>query len=247
MNDNYAQRFGIGFIIALIFVLTMFQWTFPVKEVVSNTILDELSDMEHLELAQAPTVIEKAKKEKVKKVELEKANIKLVDDVKIDFEVEIEKKEVIALVDSVHFAENSIIVKKAVRKPPVRVPKPPKKREKTDVFVAVEEMPRFGDCEVSGRGKLDDCTTKKLLRFLGDELHYPTLAREAGISGRVIAEFVVEKDGSIGQVKILRDIGGGCGQEAVRVLKQMPKWHPGRQQGEPVRVKYIIPVVFQTE
>ncbi len=243
MNDNYAQRFGIGFIIALIFVLIMFQWTFPVKDVGLPKIIDDIDDMEHVVLAQPPTILEKEDKKKFVKVELAKSNIKLVDEVKIDFEVAVETKEVMGLVDSAQFASVSIPVKKAVKKPPVKVKKS-RKKEEPEIFFAVEEMPRFGDCEESGRGKLDDCSTQRLLAFLAEEIEYPTIARESNIEGRVIAEFVVEKDGTVRQVKILRDIGGGCGQETVRVLKKMPKWTPGRQQGKPVRVRYVVPVRY---
>lgn len=246
MNDNYAQRFGIGFILAMIFVLTMFQWTFPARDIKSNPILDELSDMEHVVLAQAPTVIEKEKKKQVKKVALAKANIKLVDDVKIDVEVELEKKEAVMVVDSTKFSAVGTGMQKPAVKKEIKVKKTLKK-ERDEPFITVEEMPRFGDCEVSGRGRLDDCSTENLLRFIANEIEYPTIAREAGITGRVIAEFVVEKSGQISHVKILRDIGGGCGQEAVRVLKMMPKWKPGRQQGEPVPVKYIMPIVFDIQ
>jgi len=246
MNDNYAQRFGIGFVLALIFVLTMFQWTFPVEDIMSKAVIDELTDMPHMELIQAPTVIEKEKKKQVKKVELAKANIKLVDDVKIDFEVEVEKKKTVVEVDSSLFSKVGVGVMKSVVKHPAKVIKK-RKKEKADVFTAVEEMPRFGDCEISGRGKLDDCSTEKLLHFMASKTNYPAIAKEANIEGRVIVEFVVERDGQISHLKILRDIGGGCGQEAINVLKNMPKWKPGRQQGVPVRVKYIIPVVFKLD
>ncbi len=246
MNDNYAQRFGIGFIIAMIFVLIMFQWTFPVKDVGLPKIIDDIDDVEHVVLMPTPTIIEKKDKKEFVKIELAKSNIKLVDEVKIDFEDVVEMREVIGLVDLAQIASVSIHEKKALKKPPVKVKKPRIKEER-DVFVAVEEMPRFGDCEESGRGKLDDCSTQKLLAFLAEEIEYPTIARESNIVGRVIAEFVVEKDGKVRQVKILRDIGGGCGQETVRVLKKMPKWTPGHQQGKPVRVRYVVPVKYQLD
>ncbi|MBR3939047.1 MAG: energy transducer TonB, partial [Bacteroidales bacterium] len=67
----------------------------------------------------------------------------------------------------------------------------------------------------------------------------------SGITGRVFLTFVVEKDGSIANARILRDIGGGCGQEALRVVKSMPKWIPGEQRGIPVRVQFNLPVYFK--
>ena len=83
-----------------------------------------------------------------------------------------------------------------------------------------------------------------LYKFLRDNVQYPRLALENGIEGRVYVTFVVEEDGSITNPRLLRDIGGGCGQEAIRVVKMMPKWKPGKQQGKVVRVQFNLPVNF---
>ena len=101
-----------------------------------------------------------------------------------------------------------------------------------EVFLVVEEDPEFP-------GGLD-----ALSKFIADNIKYPQLAKENNITGRVFVSFVVEKDGRVGQVKILRDIGGGCGNEAVRVVKMMPKWKPGKQRGKPVRTQFNLPVDF---
>lgn len=102
--------------------------------------------------------------------------------------------------------------------------------EKT--FVFVEENPEFpgGD--------------EERVRFLNKNLTYPQEARETNTSGTVYLEFVVERDGSISNISIKRGIGGGCDEEAVRVVKMMPKWKPGRQQGHEVRVQFMLPVKF---
>ncbi|MEZ5083006.1 MAG: energy transducer TonB [Bacteroidales bacterium] len=71
------------------------------------------------------------------------------------------------------------------------------------------------------------------------------MARESGIQGRVFVTFVVERDGNITDVKILRGIGGGCDEEALRVIKNMPKWTPGKQRGKPVRVQFNMPIMFK--
>jgi len=83
-----------------------------------------------------------------------------------------------------------------------------------------------------------------MLKYVHDRIKYPSIAKEVGIEGRVIIQFVVEKDGSITQANIVRDIGGGCGAEALRVVKSMPTWIPGRQQSNPVRVRFTLPVKF---
>ena len=100
------------------------------------------------------------------------------------------------------------------------------------IYVVVEEEPDFpGGMEA-------------LLKYLQENIQYPQLAKENNITGKVFVTFVVEKDGRVTQVKLLRDIGGGCGNEAMRVVKAMPKWKPGKQQGRPVRTQFNLPVVF---
>jgi len=105
----------------------------------------------------------------------------------------------------------------------------------TEIFQIVEEMPQFpgGDA--------------KLLEYVATHIKYPQIARETGIQGRVFVGFVVEPDGSVSNVKILRGIGGGCDEEAVRVIKSLPKWKPGKQRGKAVRVSYQIPVLFKLQ
>lgn len=104
-----------------------------------------------------------------------------------------------------------------------------------EVFTIVEEMPGYpgGDA--------------KMYEYLGKNIKYPQIARESSIQGRVFVNFVVEPDGSVTNVKVLRGIGGGCDEEAMRVVKSMPKWKPGKQRGKAVRVSYTLPVVFKLQ
>ncbi len=82
-------------------------------------------------------------------------------------------------------------------------------------------------------------------KYLSKSLKYPSLAFENGISGRVIVSFVIEKNGDLSNIKVLKGIGGGCDEEAIRVLKNSPAWKAGRQNGRNVRVAYTVPIVFQ--
>ena len=84
-----------------------------------------------------------------------------------------------------------------------------------------------------------------LLDFIGTNVRYPEEAKKQGISGKVFVGFVVETDGSVSNVKVLQGIGGGCDEEAVRVVKMMPNWIPGEASGEKVRVMYMIPINFR--
>ena len=84
----------------------------------------------------------------------------------------------------------------------------------------------------------------KIKKYLTKEMKYPTKARRLGIEGEVFLQFIVEKDGSVSNVETLRGIGGGCDEEAMRVVKNMPKWSPGKQRGKSVKVQYRIPIKF---
>lgn len=117
---------------------------------------------------------------------------------------------------------------------------------------SVEEMPRFPGCEeITDLEERKACAQKKLLEFIYYKVRYPTIASENGVEGTVVVSFVVEKNGSISNIKLLRNIGGGCGEEAVRVVKMMQaqpvRWSPGKMYGEPVRVQFILPVTFKLE
>lgn len=83
--------------------------------------------------------------------------------------------------------------------------------------------------------------------FISTNLNYPQEAKEAGIEGRVFVSFIVEKDGSLSSIQLLRGIGYGCDEEAMAVVKKMPKWKPAIQRGEPVRMRYQLPFVFKLE
>jgi len=121
----------------------------------------------------------------------------------------------------------------AVAAPPP--PPAPKPEVSNKVFDVVEEMPSFP----GGQGAL--------MAFLSSNIKYPVVAQENGVQGRVIVGFVVERDGSITDVKIMRSVDPSLDREAQRVVKAMPKWKPGKQNGSAVRVKYTVPVVFRLQ
>lgn len=111
-------------------------------------------------------------------------------------------------------------------------PEPPKVEE-NKVFDMVEEMPSFPGGPAA------------LMQFLQNNTHYPAVAQENGVQGRVTVSFVVEKDGSITDVQVARSADPSLDKEAVRVVKSMPRWTPGRQNGSTVRVKFNVPVTFR--
>ncbi len=146
-------------------------------------------------------------------------NIKIVDDnVKVDDDIRIDVG-----------ANQSTAI-------PDYIPLPAQKDEASvqdkEIFRVVETPPSFPGGE------------KALYQYLAENLKYPIAAKEANIQGKVFVTFVVEIDGSITQVKILRGIGGGCDQAALKVVENMPRWIPGKQRGIPVRVQFNLPVTF---
>lgn len=102
----------------------------------------------------------------------------------------------------------------------------------TQIFMVVESMPEFPGGEAA------------LNKYLYENIKYPQMAKESGIQGRVFVTFVVEKNGAVTDVRVLRGIGGGCDEEAIRVVSNMPKWSPGKQRGKPVRVQFNLPIKF---
>lgn len=114
-------------------------------------------------------------------------------------------------------------------------PEPPKHVEENKVFDIVEQMPSFP----GGAGEL--------MKWLSNHVQYPAIALENGIQGRVIVAFVVERDGSITDVNVVRSVDPSLDKEAARVVRQMPKWIPGKQNGAAVRVKFNVPVTFRLQ
>ena len=115
---------------------------------------------------------------------------------------------------------------------PVEAPE----EEEEVIFVVVETMPEFPGGQ------------QALFKYLSENVKYPVIAQENGIQGRVICQFVVNKDGSIVDVEVVRSGGDpSLDKEAVRVIKSMPKWKPGKQRGKAVRVKYTVPVNFKLQ
>ena len=108
-------------------------------------------------------------------------------------------------------------------------------KDTDSVYNIVEVMPEFP-------GGID-----KLVDYLSENIKYPEQAKDQGISGRVFINFVIEKDGSVSNAKVMRSIGGGCDDEALRVVNAMPKWKPGLQKGKPVRVSYMLPINFKLD
>ncbi len=116
------------------------------------------------------------------------------------------------------------------------------------VYKVVEEMPRFPGCEEETDFFVrNNCARKRMLEFLYKNIRYPKAASKDGIEGTTVIRFIIDKQGNITEPEIVRNIGGGCGEEALRVIQTMPQWIPGKQKGKIVKVSFVIPVKFKLE
>lgn len=206
----------------------------------------EASLIETKKEAKVEKKTETPKVEQVQKVEKVKSSIAFTPPViKKDSEVKPEEemktqdelketKTAIGAFDVKGNDESGGTVLKAVEE--IATPEPPKQEaEQNKVFDVVEQQPQFP----GGMGALN--------QWLGSNIKYPAMAVENGIEGRVIVQFVVERDGSVSGVHVVRGVDSSLDREATRVVAQMPKWIPGKQNGSAVRVKYTVPVTFRLQ
>ena len=236
---NFRQTFFlIGFLFSLIFVFVVINWT---KLGSKNLVLYDITDLEEI-------LVEEMVRTEQKK-ELPKSFPSEIIEVPENEKVE----------DQPEFLSSDIDVDDAIEFPEMDFPiddkqqsKLPKLKTEGDEknFAIVEQMPRFPGCEdESTQAAKKQCADQKMMEYIYNNLTYPVIARESNIKGRVVLRFVVNKYGSISNVEILRDIGGGCGKIASEVIKGMndlsEKWIPGRQGGQKVNVYFTLPISFE--
>ena len=204
----------------------------------------EASLLEAKKEAKVEKKTETPKVEQVQKVEKVKSSIAFTPPViKKDSEVKSEEemktqdelketKTAIGAFDVKGNDEAGGTVLKAVEE--IAAPEPPKhEEEQNKIFEVVEQQPQFPGGSVNG--------------WLADHIKYPVVAAENGISGRVVVQFVVERDGSVSQVRVVRGVDPSLDKEAQRVISSMPKWIPGKQNGQAVRSRFTVPVTFRLQ
>jgi len=237
------MRFQIGLISALAIAIMAFNFTtYPNPE--TKIQLYEIEVEEDILIIRTAT--EKPK-------ELPPPEIKVSDMIEpiedIDFieekPVEVETKIEIPVDAKPVYVAPKPKVEKRIKKPAVIAPEPIEP-EVDEIKLFVDEMPRFTGCEDLdiSKDEKQKCANNELIKYVTSKINYPAIARENDIKGTVIIQFVVEKDGSISNAKIARDIGGGCGAEALRVVNGLPTWVPGKQRSKEVRVRFTLPVKF---
>lgn len=232
--SNSFVNFGLA--IAMAIALVTMSWTIYEKNIV---ITDDMLDFEDEVEVEIPRISEPPPPPPPPPPPVIQ---EVPDEVKVE-ETKFESQDV--------EEETTVVAPVAVVAPPPPPPPPPPPTD--EIFKVVEQMPRFPGCEdMKGTDKeKEECAKKKLLEFIYANLKYPAIARENGIEGTVTIQFVVDRDGSVKDINILRDIGAGCGTAAETAVKAMntmgKRWTPGKQLGRPVKVLYTLPIRFKLE
>ena len=146
----------------------------------------------------------------------------------VEDDVELEQQEIISSEDDASAAQQETFVAPVVEEEE-------EEEAAQQIFTVVEKQPEFPG------------GTAQLFKFFGKPIKYPVIAQENGIQGRVVCSFVVNRDGSIVDIQVMRGVDPSLDKEAIRVISEMPKWKPGEQRGKPVRVRFILPVQFRLQ
>lgn len=208
----------VGYVVVLAFMFVAFEWTQrDVKIDTSQAVADVVFEEEIIPITETPEQAAPPPPEAPKVAEL----LEIVDD-----KADIEETTTIINEDNQARVEVKYVPVQVVEEEP----------EEQTIFEVVEQMPEFPNGGMAG-----------LMQYLSKNIKYPTIAQENETQGRVTVQFVVNKDGSIVDAKVLRGVDPYLDKEAVRVIMGMPKWKPGMQRGKPVRVKYTVPVMFRLQ
>ncbi len=209
--------FNIGLIISLGLIYTAFEWKFYDEGVIEATMISADSFDEIVEIP--PTEQPPPPPPELKNITIIEIEdvSEIEDELEISFDIEMTEEM-------------------AIEASPEALDTEEDEEEVSDeIFLIVEEQPK----PIGG--------IKAFYDYINAKVRYPLSARRMGIQGRVFVQFVIEKDGSISQVEVIRGIDSSCNEEAIRVISGAPDWQPGKQRGKPVRVKMVIPITFKLQ
>ena len=210
----------VGYVIVLAFMFIAFEWTERDVKIDTSQAVTDLVFEEEIEIpiTEQPEQLPPPPQEAPSIAE----TLTIVDD-----DTEVEETEIASTEETGEAMEIKYVA------PTVEEEEDP---EEQTIFEVVEQMPEYPNGGMAG-----------LMQFLSKNIKYPTIAQENGTQGRVTVQFVVNKDGSIVDAKVLRGVDPYLDKEALRVINSMPKWKPGMQRGKAVRVKYTVPVMFRLQ
>lgn len=216
MNRKRGMFFNFGMILTLVLVISAFEYKF----------YDDLAVIDVGTLEKEPEEMIDIPIIKQSQPPAQKIVSPIVTEIEND--VDIKKVEM----EMEEFAEET--APKEIEKPKLPETKQPIPEEVIpEIFIIVENPaePKDG--------------MKKFYEYIGKHIEYPKQARRMGIEGRVFVQFVIERDGSLTDIQVIKGIGAGCDEEAVRVLKTAPKWNPAKQRGKTVKQRMSIPIYFK--
>ncbi|MRT91828.1 energy transducer TonB [Ancylomarina sp. 16SWW S1-10-2] len=225
LEKKKSLFFEIGLAIALLLVLIAFKWQVPYEETEEIINYQELSDVDEI----VPITRQEPEKPDIKPP----VQVRLQDVITI-VENDSEDTPNIEIKDDQISEDSEIEIKTA------EVAYEEEEIDETEVFVVVEEMPIFRPdiCKTMTEGNIE------LNKYIHNNIKYPVIAQENGITGRVFVSFVVGRKGEIKDIKILRGIDPSLDREAIRVIKNLPAFSPGKQRGVPVQVTYSTAINF---
>lgn len=209
----------MGVVVGLAVLFFAFEWSSQAKELDESIIVQDILAEEEIEITHHDATPPPPPPPPPTVEEPEE--IEVVDE-KVDTRIEIQSE------DDASKRQTETYV-------PPPPPKPKQEEVADEIFVVVEVQPEFPGGNTA------------MMKFLSDNIKYPVIAQENGIQGRVITNFVVERDGSITDVQVVRGVDPSLDKEAVRVIQSMPRWKPGQQRGSAVRVRFTLPVVFRLQ
>ncbi len=243
--DVFAHRalfFQMGLLISIVFVYGLMEWTNPEHR--PSTRPGEENYVDILDLEDIPLTTHK--RPPLPRVPVEWREI--IPDTDIHTALVEEEFPPVEKVISTSLENGDALANRDARLTPVVQPVMPDEEDR--LWVVAEDMPRFPGCEdLPSKKDREACARQALLAFIYGHIQYPAMASKNGIEGTTVVSFIVETDGSVQSAKVVREIGGGCGQEALRVIELMNakglRWIAGRQLGRPVRVQFNLPVKFR--
>ena len=208
---------SLGLVISLLMVITAFQWKFADNGGVVDLSGNARDSFE--DLLDVPVTEQPPPPPPAKQAIVNIVEVsdeeEIIEEIDVDFDIEVNEE---TTVQEVIYEATDLDMEE---------------EEAEEIFMIVEEQPE----PIGG--------TAAFYKFVAEELDYPDQARRTGIEGKVFVQFVVDKEGNLTQPKIAKGIGGGCDEEALRVISKAPKWKPGKQRGKPVSVIRIIPIHFK--
>ncbi|RLD23607.1 MAG: energy transducer TonB [Bacteroidetes bacterium] len=211
--------FNIGLVISMIMVITAFEWRFYDDEDLMNIgpASMEFDETFDVPFTEQPPPPPPKTLKNVKIITID--NIAEIEE-EININLDIEMTEDLSIEQVIEQVIESDIVDV-------------EEEDTEEIFVIVEESP----VPIGGMGAF--------YQYVNDNIKYPIQALSMNIEGKVFIQFVVGKDGSLTNIIVIRGIGGGCDEEAIRIVKGAPDWNPGKQRGKPVKVKMVLPITFK--